>query len=163
LKEWLYAVAFAYALRGYAVGANGIILRTDDGGVKWKDQESGISTNLFAVSAATRDDAMAAGDHGLVLATKDGGENWISQPTITSTPLFAVAYRGGTDTWVAGRGGTILRRNTSLATFKLPGSKLKPILRGGPPKMKTEEATQSTVPDDDIPKAVRPEKKPQKP
>jgi hypothetical protein len=29
--------------------------------------------------------------------------------------------------------------------------------------MKTEEATQSAVPDDDIPKAVRPEKKPQKP
>jgi hypothetical protein len=96
---------------------------------------------------------MIAGDHGLVLATKDGGENWISQPTITSSPLFAVAYRGGADTWVAGRGGTILRRNASLATFRLPASKLRPILRAGPPKMKTQEATQTNAPDDDIPKA----------
>src|SRR4030095_13464114 len=139
LKEWLYSVAFADDKSGYAVGEKGIILRTDDGGLKWKDQESGVSSNLFAVSAASRDDALIAGDHGRVLATKDGGLTWASQPTITSSPLFAVAYHGGTNTWVAGRGGAILRRNTSLATVNIPTPKLPPLLRGGAPKLKGED------------------------
>jgi hypothetical protein len=106
---------------------------------------------------------MAAGDHGLVLATKDGGVNWISQPTITSSPLFAVAYHGGGNTWVAGRGGAILRRNTSLATVRIPTPKLPPILRGGAPKLKTQENSPEIDPNDDIPRAVRPDKKPAKP
>src|SRR6185503_6884934 len=109
---------------------------------------------------SSREDAMAAGDHGLVLATKDGGATWVPQPTITSTPLFAVAYHGDSDTWVAGRGGAILRRNTSLATVRIPTPKLR---GGGPPKLKGQDSVQQIEPDDDIPRAVRPEKKPQKP
>ena len=159
MKEWLYSIAFADDKTGYAVGEKGIILRTDDGGLKWKDQESGVSSNLFAVSVASRDDAMAAGDHGLVLATKDGGVVWASQPTITSTSLFAVAYHGGSDTWIAGRGGAILRRTTSLATVSLPTPKLPPLLRGGRSKVKIEDPEGDP---DDIPRA-RPQLKPQKP
>jgi len=98
-----------------------------------------------------------------VLATKDGGLTWASQPTITSSPLFAVAYHGGANTWVAGRGGAILRRNASLATVRIPTPKLPPMLRGGPPKLKGQENSQQIDPEDDIPRAVRPERKPQKP
>jgi hypothetical protein len=88
---------------------------------------------------------------------------WVSQPTITSSPLFAVAYHGGANTWVAGRGGAILRRNTSLATVRIPAPKLPPLLRGGAPKLKGEQTSLPRDPDDDIPKAVPPDKKPQKP
>ena len=40
------------------MGARGIILRTDDGGATWRDQESGIATNLFAISISSRDDLL---------------------------------------------------------------------------------------------------------
>ena len=161
LKEWLHAVAFADEKRGYAVGEKGIILRTDDGGLKWKDLESGFSTNFFAVSVAARDDAMIAGDQGRILATKDG-QTWSPQPTITSSPLFAVAYHGGASVWVAGRGGAILRRSTAIATVKIPTPRLPPALRGGPPKLRgANDQLPLSFDDGDIPKAVP--KKPAKP
>jgi hypothetical protein len=161
LREWLYAVAFADATRGYAVGEKGIILRTDDGGRTWKDQESGARTNLFGISVASRDDVMVAGDMGRVLATRDGGLTWEATPTVTSSPLFAVAYHGGSNVWVAGRGGAILRRTESLATVKFPTSKTAPALRGEP-KLKGQESGEQTDPGD-IPRAVPRDKKPVKP
>src|SRR6185295_18549803 len=99
------------------------ILRTDDGGLTWKDQESGVGGNLFGVGAADRDDVLVAGDQGRVLRTKDGGLTWELQPTVTSATLFGVAYLGGSDAWVAGRGGAILRRTSDVATVKIPRTK----------------------------------------
>ena len=99
-----------------------------------------------------------------MLATKDGGLTWASQPTITSSPLFAVAYHGGGNIWVAGRGGAILRRNTSLATVRIPTPKIPPLLRGGSSKSRGEQTPDVIDPEDDIPRAIRrPTLKPQKP
>jgi len=53
----------------------------------------------------------------------------------------------------------ILRRTTSLATVSLPTPKLPPLLRGGS-KVKIEDPEGDP---DDIPRAVRPQLKPQKP
>src|SRR5437899_145478 len=83
---------------------------------------------------------------------------WPSQPTITSSPLFAIAYHGGANLWVAGRGGAILRRNTSLATVRIPTPKLPPMLRGGPPKLREQPQTSQELDLDDIPRATRPDK-----
>jgi photosystem II stability/assembly factor-like uncharacterized protein len=164
LKEWLYAIAFADPQRGYIVGEKGIILRTDDGGLTWKDQESGVTSNLFSVAVATRDDALASGDQGRVIRTKDGGLTWEAQPTITSVPLFSVAYRGGTDAWVAGRGGAILRRTGAVATVKIPRPKLPPLLRGTPkPQGQDAQEAPLLLDDGDIPRAVPPEKRTSQP
>ncbi|HYG79613.1 MAG TPA: YCF48-related protein, partial [Pyrinomonadaceae bacterium] len=155
-KEWLYDVAFADAQRGYAVGGDGLILRTDDGGLTWKDQESGVGGNLFGVGAADRDDVLVAGDQGRVLRTKDGGLTWELQPTITSAALFGVAYLGGSDAWVAGRGGAILRRASDVATVKIPRTKTTtPALKIKP---KLQEPPPLVVDDGDIPLAVPPKK-----
>jgi photosystem II stability/assembly factor-like uncharacterized protein len=148
----LYGLDFVDSLRGFAVGAKGIILRTDDGGATWKDLESGIDTTIFSVSAASRLDALVAGDQGRVLRTKDGGESWELQPTITTASLFSVAYHGGDDAWVAGRGGAILRRHGDVATVKIPKPRLPPALKG-PPKL-TNVETRIVTDDGDIPKAL---------
>ncbi|HVF51336.1 MAG TPA: YCF48-related protein, partial [Pyrinomonadaceae bacterium] len=149
---------FATAARGYAVGEGGLILRTDDGGETWKDQESPVKINLYAVAAASPNDALVVGEQGRVLQTKDGGQTWEMQPTITSTTLFSVAYHGGSAAWVAGRGGTILRRTDDVATVKIPRPKLPSALRGGPPKLQTKNAAEElpVVIDDDIPRAQPP-------
>ena len=107
--------------------------------------------NLYAVSAADRDDALAAGEQGRVLQTKDGGLTWETQPTVTAATLFGVAYRGGTDAWVAGRGGTILRRTDEVATVKIPRPSLR---RDSPPRLQNSNA--ALPHDDDIPRAVPP-------
>jgi photosystem II stability/assembly factor-like uncharacterized protein len=150
-------LSFADAQRGYAVGERGVILRTDDGGANWKDVESGVTSNLFAVSAATPDDVIVVGDHGRILRSKNAGQTWEVQPSITSSALFSVAYRGGMNIWVAGRGGAILKRNEPIATVKITAPRIVPILRTGPPKLQ--------VPGDDydIPLAQPPVRKPARP
>jgi len=163
LKEWLYDLAFADQTRGFAVGEKGVILRTDDGGATWKDIESDVTSNLFAVALAGRDDVVVAGDQGRILHSKDAGATWEIQPTVTSSPLFSIAYRGGMNIWVAGRGGAILKRNEPIATVKVPTPKLPPMLRGGPPKLRTAEGQNSMVDDGDIPLALPPARKPARP
>ena len=139
-------------MRGYVVGANGIVLRTDDGGETWKDVETNISGNLFGVALANRNDVLVVGEQGKIIHSRDAGQTWEVQPSITSTALFSIAYRGGTNIWVAGRGGAILRRVDPIATVSLPVTKLPPMLKGGPPKLESE------VDNYDIPRATPPKK-----
>jgi photosystem II stability/assembly factor-like uncharacterized protein len=155
-------VAFADTQRGFIVGADGIILRSDDGGLTWADQESGAKANLFSVSTAARDDVLVAGEQGRVLHTKDGGATWEAQPVSTSASLFSVVYRGGSDAWVAGRGGAILRRKSDVATVKIPRTKQTPTLRITPklkPPQQDAPDTPLVLDDGDIPRALPPNKK----
>ena len=153
-------MAFADAERGYVVGALGVILRTDDGGATWKDLESGISGNLFAVGTGGREDVIVTGEQGRIVHSSDGGVTWQIQPTITSSPLFSVAYRGGYNVWIAGRGGAILRRTEPIATVSIPTPRLPAALRSAP---KLQPQTQSTLDDGDIPRALPPDKKSPRP
>jgi hypothetical protein len=142
------------------VGAGGVILRTNDGGKTWIDQESGLKMNLYAVAPSKRDEVIVVGEYGTVLRTVNGGKTWEVQPNITSNTLQAVVYRGGTGLWVAGRGGAILKRSETLATVKVSSPKLPPILRvntkKGTPKLKVPLVP--ITDDGDIPSAKPPKK-----
>jgi photosystem II stability/assembly factor-like uncharacterized protein len=155
-RENLYAVNFYDEKVGYAVGANGIILKTMDGGLSWEDSESPLRANLFAVVALGKGTAMAVGELGTVLVTEDGGRTWLNQPNITGKVLQTIAFQGGTDLWVGGRGGTILKRIAPLEPNSIGGPKLPPVLR---PAVKTKPKARNpliTVTDDgDIPVATR--------
>jgi photosystem II stability/assembly factor-like uncharacterized protein len=132
------------------------VLRTDDGGATWKDLETGISSNLFSVALAGRNDVLIAGEQGRIIHSKDAGQTWEVQPTITSSSLYSVAYRGGNNIWVAGHGGAILRRLEPIATVRIPVSRIPPLLRGG---SKTQGINpENAIDDGDIPRAVPPKK-----
>jgi len=141
------------------VGGKGIILRTDNGGATWKDVESGMTTSFFAVAVNGRDNVVVTGEQGRIVHSDDGGVTWEIQPTITSSPLFSIAYRGGYNLWVAGRGGAILRRTDPIATVSIPTPRLPPGLRDSPPKLQNAKNPE----DDDIPRAIPPDKKPIRP
>ena len=147
---------------GYAVGANGTILKTKDGGETWQDKESVLKVNIYAVTAYKQNEVIIVGEQGAVLKTEDGGETWEVQPNITNNSLQAVVYRGGTDLWIAGRGGSILKRSETLSTFKTTSlRKLPPILRSGPAsqgKPKRREPLLTVTDNDDIPLASPPRK-----
>ena len=150
MREWLYAVAFATTggtLRRKASPSHGLR------GLNWKDQESSVKSNLFAVAVAARDDALVSGDQGRVLRTKNGGQTWEAQPTITSLPLFSVAYRGGTDAWVAGRGGAILRRTSAVATVKFHVPRSRRSCAAARPSFSRMKLLSSSM-TGDIPRAV---------
>ncbi len=115
-----------------------------------------MTTNLFAVAVANRDDILVAGDQGRIIHSDDGGRTWEIQPTVTSTSLFSIAYRGGNNIWVAGRGGAILRRIEPIATVRIPVSRIPPLLRGT--SKSPVESSENLIDDGDIPRAVPPKK-----
>lgn len=97
---------------GWAVG-EGVILRTDDGGVRWRRQRlpgRAAGIRLLAVSAIDRESAVAVGEAGVVLRTRDAGGLWEFASPIASGPgragetAFDVFCHGGgaTRCWMAG-------------------------------------------------------------
>jgi photosystem II stability/assembly factor-like uncharacterized protein len=82
------AVAFSSPLVGVAVGpiaspfwgfANGIVLRTTDGGKTWQPGSLPVSVALEAVAFSDASHVMAVGENGDVYSL-DGGQTWLSEP-----------------------------------------------------------------------------------
>ena len=63
----LLGVGFADEKSGWAVGAEGTLLHTSDGGIRWDRQESNTNHDIRAVNVLDAFSAFATGDRGLVL------------------------------------------------------------------------------------------------
>src|SRR2546423_1941902 len=69
------AVRFASDKRhGWAVGSDGAILRTDNGGFAWEAQGSPVVTTLYGLHVKDKNAAVAVGARGAVVSTENGGE-----------------------------------------------------------------------------------------
>eukprot|EP01062_Namystynia_karyoxenos_P066795 TRINITY_DN6072_c0_g3_i1.p1 TRINITY_DN6072_c0_g3~~TRINITY_DN6072_c0_g3_i1.p1 ORF type:complete len:1377 (+),score=363.05 TRINITY_DN6072_c0_g3_i1:122-4132(+) len=74
----LYAVSASLTPKvGFAVGDNGTVLRTADGGHQWEVMENRLYRgSLRAVAEATTTDVYASGADGVVLRSGDSGKTW---------------------------------------------------------------------------------------
>ena len=68
-------VDFVDVGNGWAVGAGGTVLNTQDGGNTWVTQTSGTTQDLQSVSFADANSGWAVGANGTILETSDGGSN----------------------------------------------------------------------------------------
>ncbi|HEX2874746.1 MAG TPA: hypothetical protein VHP33_26025 [Polyangiaceae bacterium] len=125
----LFAVSCVDNEVGWAVGAQGFVGHTEDGGWSWPAQTSGVTATLRAVSFAFADDdsqvGLAAGDDGTLIATQDGGEHWFFAHA-TSATLRGTAITEGASLLVAvGDGGVVARSTSRGAAFEvshIPGA-----------------------------------------
>ena len=125
----LAAITFADAQHGWAVGNNGVILRTIDGGTRWQllktfpGAESGKRpTDLHAVHFVDANVGYIAGGRRIasktsdeltgdleILCTKDGGDNWRSCYQL-SEPLTVMQITNNAEsTFVVLNSGVIMR------------------------------------------------------
>jgi hypothetical protein len=74
----LHGVFFSDVNNGTAVGANGTILRTTDGGSTWLTQFSGTGSGLGCVYFSDTDNGTVAGGED-ILRTTNSGVTWIEQ------------------------------------------------------------------------------------
>lgn len=88
----LFGVSFPDATTGYAVGVDGTILATTDGGTAWGPQpapvpgrDDGVKETLRGVSFPDRLHGHAVSDDGTILETSDGGATWVIQPAPAPT------------------------------------------------------------------------------
>jgi photosystem II stability/assembly factor-like uncharacterized protein len=118
----LTAVTFADARQGWAVGHDGVVLHSADGGASWERQadgrgdKDGAARPLLDVWFADADNGMAVGAFGLALCTGDGGDTWFHCEAVIENPnglhLNAVRAVGGA-VYIAGEQGLLLKRESS--------------------------------------------------
>lgn len=75
-SEHLKDVDFVNSTNGWAVGENGTLINTSDGGVTWESQTSGTTASLRAVDFVDELNGWASGESGTFLRTIDGGDTW---------------------------------------------------------------------------------------
>jgi photosystem II stability/assembly factor-like uncharacterized protein len=92
----LMDVWFSDDQHGWAVGAFGAFLGTDNGGQTWQDYSGHIDNtdefHLNAITGDTRGRIFVAGEGGGMHRSLDGGERWESLPPFYEGSWFGVIY-----------------------------------------------------------------------
>jgi hypothetical protein len=115
-------VAFVTRQSGWAGGANGTILHTEDGGSSWKPQNSGTVRGLIGLAFATPSSGWAVGQKGTILHTTDGGSTWKFQASGIRSDAMSAAFVTPESAWIAGRSGVILHTEDGGATWGFEAS-----------------------------------------
>ena len=113
----LWDIAFPAQQTGYAVGNDGVILKTTDGGSTWTPQTSGTFNQLRGVSFVSDQIGTVAGYNSTISRTTNGGTTWISQMTGGGFSLFDVKMLNASEIVAVGSQGTILRSTNSGASW----------------------------------------------
>ncbi len=85
-----------------AVGLNGNIVRTTNGGVTWEVIQSGTTQDLKDVRFAGPAVAYVCGNSGTLLKSTDAGSTWIPCTTGTALHLRSLNFRDPAKGWIAG-------------------------------------------------------------
>ena len=106
----LRRVHFHDSTHGWAVGADGVLMHSSDGGVTWSRQESGVDVDLWGIHAESRERVWVTGQWGTVLLTEDGGLNWNQIDFDVYTQFNAIdMLPSGEFGLMGGSGGTYFR------------------------------------------------------
>lgn len=109
-------VCFVDAQHGWAVGDRGVIWHTDDGGLAWRRQPSGVSCTLWAVSFLNERIGWAVGgwtrplshaSSGVVLTTENGGQTWTEVPKLGLPTLRRMRFLDARRGWAIGCGSAM--------------------------------------------------------
>jgi photosystem II stability/assembly factor-like uncharacterized protein len=125
-------IYFTDNTHGWAVGYDGAIIATTDGGANWIEQDSGLTgyyNELFGVAFTDSNNGWAVGEDGNVVTTMNGGSTWTQVDIGTTDYLNSVCFTDANNGWIAGGDyypihGTIFHTNDGGATWSLqdPGT-----------------------------------------
>src|SRR5690349_15493893 len=88
----LRALEFFDANTGIAVGFNGTVIRTVNGGSSWTIINSGSTMDLYALHFLNSSTGFAAGRLGTILRTVNGGLNWSTISSGAGVNLQAIHF-----------------------------------------------------------------------
>lgn len=109
-------VCFIDELHGWAVGDRGVIWCTDDGGLRWQLQDSGVDCRLESVHFLDKNLGWAAGGviqpysettRGVLLHTRDGGRTWAQDLGLVLPALKQVRFFDPSQGWAIGEASSM--------------------------------------------------------
>lgn len=112
----LLGVDFVTNKVGWAVGENGTILHTRNGGITWEAQ-SNPTHLLFDVCITSNNMAFVVGDRGTILQTLDGGMNWNPQDSRTAECFGGTHFVTSQKGWAVAEAGVILHTTNGGAVW----------------------------------------------
>lgn len=122
VESMLTGVSFAPdSERGWAVGHNGVILTTADGGRTWERQrKDGATEDAFLdVLALDAQHVIAVGAYGLFAETHDGGVTWTTRAiSEADSHLNRLTRAPGGALYLAGEAGTLLASSDQGASWQ---------------------------------------------
>ncbi|MDQ3193608.1 MAG: YCF48-related protein [Bacteroidota bacterium] len=106
----LRSLCFTDINTGYAVGFNGTILKTTDGGLNWILQTVGTNQNLYSVHFIGQTGYVVGGTNiSVIFRTTNGGTNWESQSDTGTFGLNSVFMADSMTAHAVGNKGKIIR------------------------------------------------------
>ncbi len=109
-KLTLFDVRFTDRQRGFILGVDGTLLKTDDGGTEWKKIESASANSLFSISVVG-EKCWAVGDRGVYIHSGDGGNTWTNDEDAVHTKgwLTSVDFVNDKVGWTVGKAGAVFK------------------------------------------------------
>jgi photosystem II stability/assembly factor-like uncharacterized protein len=92
-----------------AIGYNGMILRSEDGGESWFRQSANTNVHLFGVSFVDAYTGTIVGRWGTVLRTTDGGQSWVQQSLGGAYAVGNVHFTDADNGTIIGLDGLVFR------------------------------------------------------
>lgn len=111
--EWgkpLYDLAMLDARRGFAVGANGRMMKTTDGGARWDEFEPDVAingTNFYGVDLLRDGTLVLVGEKGILGRSIDSGDTWQQLYSPYSGSFFGMLPLGEHGVYLFGLRGTV--------------------------------------------------------
>jgi photosystem II stability/assembly factor-like uncharacterized protein len=116
--ESFYGVTCFNPQIAVAVGQDGVILATEDGGKNWRLQESKTKATLLRVRSFG-DNFWAVGTNGTLLRSRVGSNKWESQQlTAAEGAGLADIVFVNSEGWIVGTNGTLLHTNDGGQTWQ---------------------------------------------
>lgn len=103
------ATVFIDDKHGWAVGNDGLIVSSTDGGISWRGQKPDAGANLLDILFCNAEYGFAVGENGIILRTSDSGRSWTVEPSGSKHRLERLA-KAGKRLFAVGFGGTVLVR-----------------------------------------------------
>jgi photosystem II stability/assembly factor-like uncharacterized protein len=114
----LTGIAFTTPQCGWAVGHDGVILCTRDGGLSWTQQYTDNNLSFLDVLALDPRRAFAVGAFGCFYATEDGGSTWTPRHVLEQElHLNRITAANDNTCFIAGEHGTLLKSSQNAHLF----------------------------------------------
>lgn len=110
-------VRFVNATTAYAVGSNGLAIRTTDAGASWSTLTTGTTLTLWNVFFSNATTGYVVGSDGLAMKTTNSGSSWTTMTTGTVNDLYAISFPSDNIGYMAGEAGTIIKTTNAGSSW----------------------------------------------